>query len=259
MFLSDGAEPTEKPKFEKIVEAMAKMGYSLKINTNGTNIDTNLAECFRKNKMNEVRISLDGSTKEINDFIRGEGSYKKIIEGIKKCVEQNLQVSVAMTFGKHNIDDISNIIDLSYSLGVCAIHSYPLVTKGRGLHLEKYIPDEKDMERVRQIFREKRLKYDCYDMNYVEKLPCKNGTSYIELSRNGDVFFHENSKDSFGQGISRLGNIFDEDIKTKIEDKTLIAKTAECKECAYYKTIMCADLDTYCFDDIKFKRRNRSG
>lgn len=258
MLLLDGAEPTEKPNFKRIVEEMAKMGYSLKINTNGMNVDKTMAESFTKSKMNEVRISLDGSTEKINDFIRGEGSYKKIIEGIKRCVEQNLQVSVAITFGKHNIDDIGNIIDLSYNLGVGAIHCYPLVTKGRGSHLEKYIPDENDMKKVKHIFKEKRNKYECLDMDYVNKLPCMDGTSYLELSRNGDIFFHENSKDPFGKGITKLGKIFDENIKEKIKEKELTAKTVECDKCIYYKTLMCADLDTYCFDDIKFKRRNKS-
>jgi 7,8-dihydro-6-hydroxymethylpterin dimethyltransferase len=69
-----------------------------------------------------VQISLDGSTPEINDPIRGKGSFARIVEGIRTAVEAGLRPTVTATILRHNIDDLGGIVRLAASLGVTNVH-----------------------------------------------------------------------------------------------------------------------------------------
>ncbi|MER3445823.1 MAG: hypothetical protein C4291_02835 [Candidatus Dadabacteria bacterium] len=55
------------------------------------------------------QISLDGSTPEINDPIRGKGTFEKIIEGIKIAAESGLNPTVTTVVTAANAEDIPNI------------------------------------------------------------------------------------------------------------------------------------------------------
>ena len=69
-----------------------------------------------------VQISLDGSKPEVNDPIRGEGSYARIVEGIRTAVEAGLAPTLTATILRHNIDDLDGIVHLAADLGVRNVH-----------------------------------------------------------------------------------------------------------------------------------------
>ena len=174
-----GAEPTQKLDFNYIVKKMSEMGYKLKVHTNGTCIDEESARILKENSIFEVRISLDGSNREINDFIRGEGSFDALVAGIKNCIARKLPTTVAVTINKKNIGDLANIIDYAYHLGTSGVHSYLLIDKGRGTSLTEYLPDERDLAFAHSIFEAKREQYHgSKGINYKECI-CKEGTCYL--------------------------------------------------------------------------------
>lgn len=247
-----GAEPTQKMDFNYIVESVGKQGYQIKIHTNGTCIDTERAKALKRSNIFEVRISLDGSTPEINDFIRGEDAYRQSMIGIKNCVEQGLKTTVAITISKKNIKDLGNIIDLAHELKVAGVHSYLLIDKGRGKELSELILDENDKNEAKSMFELKRKVYDATERINRSECACKDGACYISLKQNGDVYLYEDSRAYFEIGVSNLGNIFDEDIDKKINDALLGKMIPNCNECPYYADFSCVELDNYCFDDIKF-------
>ena len=75
---------------------------------------------------------------------------------------------------------------------------------------------------------------------------------YLELKQDGDVFLYEDSRAYFGVGVSKIGNIFEADIERKINAALVGQKLPDCCECDYYASLWCAEMDNYCFDDIKF-------
>lgn len=69
-----------------------------------------------------LQISLDGSTAEINDPIRGNGSYTRIVDGLAAAVSAGLQPTLTTTILRHNLDDLEQLIHLASNLGITNVH-----------------------------------------------------------------------------------------------------------------------------------------
>ncbi|WLD23306.1 radical SAM protein [Flavobacterium dauae] len=98
-----GGEPLlyGKAKMIKIIEILKSiendnLNIAIGIQTNGILIDNDWCEIFKKYKI-QIGISLDGVEK-INDENRidfkGKGTYDRVIEGVKKCQEYNINFGV---------------------------------------------------------------------------------------------------------------------------------------------------------------------
>lgn len=247
-----GAEPTEKDNFCKIASALHEQGYILKIHTNGSNMNDESAQTYKECDFFEVRISLDGSIPETNDFIRGISTYERTIKGIKKGIEYGLPITLAVTLSKYNVNDLENIIDLAKELGVKAIHSYLLIDKGRGIDLTSFLLDEDDKQKVKEIFQNKITQFHGISKISINNLPCALGACYLELKQDGEINLYEDSHAYFDVGVSKLGSIFDSDMEEKINKALINKKIPDCNVCDYYGSFLCPELDNYCFADIKF-------
>lgn len=74
-----GGEPFLYPDLFPLVEYMKDAGLPVSVNTNGTLLAQN-AEKIVKEQWHAIFVSLDGF-EETNDRIRGEGSYRRAVEG----------------------------------------------------------------------------------------------------------------------------------------------------------------------------------
>ncbi len=79
----------------------------------------------------KIQISLDGSNPEINDTIRGKGSFEQIINGIKYAIKAGFSPTVTTAITSKNADDVSAITRLIASLGVKGHHLLWLHNRGR--------------------------------------------------------------------------------------------------------------------------------
>lgn len=67
---------------------------------------------------NNIQVSIDGSTPETHDKIRGKkGSWKKAINASKLIVENKGSLINATSIMSYNYKELDKIIDLSYNLG----------------------------------------------------------------------------------------------------------------------------------------------
>lgn len=104
-----GGEPFMHPElFEMISMSLAVA--PLTILTNGILIDdavaARLAEVFRESRYSfDLRVSLDGTTAEVNDPIRGRGSFEKILAGVEALACTGLNPVVTVT----EVDDGANV------------------------------------------------------------------------------------------------------------------------------------------------------
>lgn len=80
-----GGEPFMYPNFMDLAEYIIKKKCLLSVNTNGTFLEQN-AEQIVKNGWLSLFVSLDGF-RDINDKIRGTGSYDKVIAGFRAVNE----------------------------------------------------------------------------------------------------------------------------------------------------------------------------
>lgn len=96
-----GGEPFANPEICDIVEAALELGPATVL-TNATlmrdrTLDR-LAELNRSSKnVLEIRVSLDGYTAEMNDPIRGEGTFDRAMEGTRKLVEHGFRPIMTIT------------------------------------------------------------------------------------------------------------------------------------------------------------------
>jgi mycofactocin radical SAM maturase len=70
-----GGEPTVRPDFWELVDYATSHDVGVKFSTNGIKITPEVASRLAGSDYVDVQISLDGATAEVNDAVRGAGSY----------------------------------------------------------------------------------------------------------------------------------------------------------------------------------------
>ena len=78
-----GGEPTVRPDFWELVDYATAHHVGVKFSTNGVKIDPGVARRLAASDYVDVQISLDGATAEVNDAVRGTGSYATAIRAMQ--------------------------------------------------------------------------------------------------------------------------------------------------------------------------------
>ena len=113
-----GGEPTlNKALPEAIKEARALGFRSITIDTNGY-LFFDFLKRTSPELVDNICFSLDGSNPDVNDPIRGKGSFETCVSGIRKALLKGYNVSVIFTVNSLNLDDLENMPDLLANLGV---------------------------------------------------------------------------------------------------------------------------------------------
>ncbi|MCL1934991.1 MAG: radical SAM protein [Defluviitaleaceae bacterium] len=104
-----GGEPLLRKDFIEILQYASKKKYAVSIATNGTLINDSIIEEFKKCNVKNVQLSIDGFEKS-NDFLRGEGTFKKITNILDKLVNEDIPVSIVTMITKQNINEIEYML-----------------------------------------------------------------------------------------------------------------------------------------------------
>src|SRR4051812_25352740 len=78
-----GGEPTIRGDFWELVDYATAHHVGVKFSTNGSRITAAVAEKLASSDYVDVQISLDGATAEVNDAVRGDGSYATAINAME--------------------------------------------------------------------------------------------------------------------------------------------------------------------------------
>ena len=70
-----GGEPTVRPDFWALLDYATAHHVGVKFSTNGVKVTPTVARLLAASDYVDVQISLDGATAEVNDAVRGTGSY----------------------------------------------------------------------------------------------------------------------------------------------------------------------------------------
>src|SRR6185503_7381202 len=70
-----GGEPTVRPDFWELLDYSIDHNVGVKFSTNGIKLDRRRAAQLAGTDYVDVQISLDGATADVNDHVRGPGSY----------------------------------------------------------------------------------------------------------------------------------------------------------------------------------------
>jgi mycofactocin radical SAM maturase len=102
-----GGEPTVRPDFWHLLQYAVDHQVGVKFSTNGIRIDREKAEFLASTDYVDVQISLDGATAEVNDYVRGPGSYDtaiRALEHLSRAGFKDAKISVVVT--RQNVDQL---------------------------------------------------------------------------------------------------------------------------------------------------------
>ncbi|WP_350342985.1 radical SAM protein [Proteinivorax tanatarense] len=115
-----GGEPLLMKNIVDIINETNKHNIHYAFETNAILIDEQIIGAVnrRKYKNNEAVfiISLDGSTENYHDYLRGKGSFKKTVNQIFKLQKNNIPYSIQCVINKQNIHNVKEIIAFSKKL-----------------------------------------------------------------------------------------------------------------------------------------------
>ena len=102
-----GGEPTVRPDFWELLDYAVEHNVGVKFSTNGFRITTERARRLAATDYVDVQVSLDGATADVNDPIRGAGTYDAALNAMQNLRDagmRDFKLSVVCT--RHNIGQL---------------------------------------------------------------------------------------------------------------------------------------------------------
>jgi mycofactocin radical SAM maturase len=103
-----GGEPTVRPDFWHLLDYSTAHNVGVKFSTNGVKLDAAAARRLAASDYVDVQISLDGATADVNDAVRGNGSYEMAMRAMANLTAagfRGFKMSVVVT--RHNVSQLS--------------------------------------------------------------------------------------------------------------------------------------------------------
>ncbi len=127
-----GGEPTIRPDFWHLLQYAVDHQVGVKFSTNGVRITPERAQFLASTDYVDVQISLDGATAEVNDYVRGPGSYDTALAALQNLADAGFadaKISVVCT--RQNIGQLDEFKALADRYGA-TLRLTRLRPSGRG-------------------------------------------------------------------------------------------------------------------------------
>lgn len=161
-----GGEVFMRPDLFELIDAVIDARLSYGILTNGTLITERTIEEFmrgqRRQRLNTIQVSIDGSCADVHDKSRGKGSFEKAIRGLRLLKDNGFPVTVRVTVNRHNVDDLENTATLLLEdLGLPSFSTNDAMAMGAGCAQQKSIgllPEQRAIAMRNLVELEKKYK-----------------------------------------------------------------------------------------------------
>jgi MoaA/NifB/PqqE/SkfB family radical SAM enzyme len=135
-----GGEPTLHPDLPAAVVHARKLGFgSITIDTNGY-LFGNILDKVTPGDVDYFSFSLDGATPDVNDRIRGKGSFDTCIAGIHAANAKGFNTSLIYTVSSANIHELEKMTILLPDLGLDRFFIQVIGLRGKSAR-ERNIPE----------------------------------------------------------------------------------------------------------------------
>ncbi|MHB8843730.1 MAG: radical SAM protein [Nitrospirota bacterium] len=129
-----GGEPFLRQDLFPVLEALADKRIDAYLLSNGTLITKDKAEALSRLGVKGVQVSIEGP-EEVHDAIRGTGSLKRSLSGIRCLLEAGIEVAMNTTLSDINAAYFADVIALASATGVQKLGFSRLVPSGSGRNL----------------------------------------------------------------------------------------------------------------------------
>ncbi|TCP54132.1 mycofactocin radical SAM maturase [Tamaricihabitans halophyticus] len=143
-----GGEPTVRADFWELLEYAIAHRVGVKFSTNGVRITQERARQLAATDYVDVQVSLDGATPEVNDAIRGPGSYEMAMRALANLAEagfRDAKISVVLT--RQNIGQLDEFKRIADSFGA-QLRITRLRPSGRGADVWDELHPTVEQQRV---------------------------------------------------------------------------------------------------------------
>ncbi|HLP62402.1 MAG TPA: radical SAM protein, partial [Candidatus Deferrimicrobium sp.] len=130
-----GGEPTLRPDFFEIAAELGKMGFYLSMGTNGM-YDRETLQKVSASPLHWIILSLDGSTAEVHDLIRGYGCFQRALNTLEQLAGKKfrLRINTLIRKGHYTYNQLKGLAEIADRYGVESLNCIPLrpVTRDPG-------------------------------------------------------------------------------------------------------------------------------
>lgn len=131
-----GGEPLVHPNWPELLAVCCSQPGLRRVvlQTNATLIDGDTLTVFCEVGADKLffQVSLDGCTEATHDLIRGPGSLRRALHGLRCLVEAGYgpRTTIAFTEMQHNFEEIPQLLELADNLGLDSVVGLPLIKSG---------------------------------------------------------------------------------------------------------------------------------
>ena len=113
-----GGDPTIHRHFFEILDLSFKAGYRFGFNTNGWNFSKIYSGLLPyRQRLSVITFSLDGACAQSHDQLRGNGSFRRVMQAISICVAEDLPFTINSVVSAHNSHELEALVRLATRLG----------------------------------------------------------------------------------------------------------------------------------------------
>lgn len=170
-----GGEPTVRSDFWHLVEYATDRNVGVKFSSNGSKITPDAARRLASNAYVDVQISIDGATADVNDAIRGPGSFSTAITAMENLAAagfRGFKISVVAT--RHNLGQLDRFKEIADSYDA-QLRVTRLRPSGRGADVWDELHPTPEQQR------------ELYDWLLAHGEEVLTGDSFFHLSAYGDA------------------------------------------------------------------------
>ena len=170
-----GGEPTIRSDFWDLVDYATEHHVGVKFSTNGSRITDAVAARLAGSDYVDVQISLDGATAEVNDAVRGPGSFATAVTAMERLAAAGFtgfKLSVVVT--RHNVGQLDAFQAIAHRYGA-QLRLTRLRPSGRGADVWDELHPTADQQR------------QLYDWLVLRGEQVLTGDSFFHLAGYGDA------------------------------------------------------------------------
>ncbi len=127
-----GGEPLMSPNIWEVLEYASGKFQRLVVSTNGTVMDADMAHKLKEYVTN-IQISLDGSTAETHDAMRGVGNFEKSTNCVRFLSSIGVPVAIRLTLHSGNKNEVLRYVDLAKELGLSDAYLRRVIPTGNAV------------------------------------------------------------------------------------------------------------------------------
>lgn len=170
-----GGEPTVRPDFWELLQYSVDHHVGVKFSTNGFRITPERARQLAETPYVDVQVSLDGATADVNDAVRGQGTYDAALRAMSNLADagmEDFKLSVVCT--RHNIGQLDRFKEIADTHGA-QLRLTRLRPSGRGADVWSELHPLPDQQR------------EIYDWLVANGEGVLTGDSFFHLSAFGEA------------------------------------------------------------------------